>query len=95
MSYVIYHKETTIQFCTSARKDTWASKGAATRALNAAEREGKIVDKEKYAIAEIMDFRRNIEKTRRVKNLMSGEWYEESVNTPAYCSPAHESYWSM
>ena len=29
------------------------------------------------------------------KNMMSGEEYTESVNTPNYMSPASEAYWSM
>lgn len=29
------------------------------------------------------------------RNLMSGQLYLEPYDTPAYCSPARESYWSM
>lgn len=29
------------------------------------------------------------------KNLMSGKEFQEDVNTPYFCSPASESYWSM
>ena len=29
------------------------------------------------------------------KNMMSGEEYRERYDTPRYCSPAFESYWSM
>lgn len=29
------------------------------------------------------------------KNLMSGQEYKEKFDTPHYCSPAFESYWSM
>jgi len=29
------------------------------------------------------------------KNLMSGAEYQEDVNTPYFCSPASETYWSM
>ena len=28
-------------------------------------------------------------------NLMTGEKYQEDVNTPNFCSPASESFWSM
>lgn len=28
-------------------------------------------------------------------NLMSGKEYQERYDTPVYCSPAFESYWSM
>jgi hypothetical protein len=40
-------------------------------------------------------FKRNIEKQVVRKNLLSGQEFTESVNTPHYCSPASESYWSM
>ena len=29
------------------------------------------------------------------KNMMSGKLYYERYNTPYYCSPSSESYWSM
>jgi hypothetical protein len=28
-------------------------------------------------------------------NLMTGQEYEEDVNTPNFCSPSSESFWSM
>lgn len=28
-------------------------------------------------------------------NLMSGKEYQERRDTPGYCSPSRESYWSM
>jgi hypothetical protein len=28
-------------------------------------------------------------------NLMSGKKYQEDVNTPYFCSPSSETYWSM
>ena len=48
-----------------------------------------------YGIAEIEHYYAKIERTVTRKNLMSGIEYQESVNTPNYCSPASESYWSM
>ena len=29
------------------------------------------------------------------KNLLSGKEYQERYDTPSYCSPSSESYWSM
>ena len=29
------------------------------------------------------------------KNLMSGEYFLEDLDTPIYCSPSSESFWSM
>jgi hypothetical protein len=36
-----------------------------------------------------------IEKTVTKRNLMSGEEFQERANTPHYCSPSSETYWSM
>jgi len=33
--------------------------------------------------------------THKVRNLMTGEMVDESINTPWSCSVASESYWSM
>jgi hypothetical protein len=49
--------------------------------------------KEDFAIAELGEFRANIEKKVLVKNIMSGEMIEESVNTPYTQSVASETYW--
>ena len=48
-----------------------------------------------FAIADIKDFRQNIEKQVIRTNLMSGKEYKEPLNTEAYMSPSCESYWSM
>jgi len=99
MSYVIYNKETTRLFSVRARsanmwKDSFGSKGAATRAFNTAIREEKI-EADEYAIAERADFHANIEKMVTVKNLMNGADVEQPVNTPRCCDPSSELYWTM
>lgn len=100
MSYVIYNIDTTIQYRKRARswgcwKDTWNSKGAATRELNAAERSGAIENKADYAIAEISEFRKNIEKqiTKTVPG--TGEKVTMPINTPICCDPTSETYMCM
>ena len=99
MSYVIYNKESTRLFSIPARsagcwKDSWASKGAATRAFNAAVADGKI-EADTHAIAERADFHANIEKMVKVKSLMNGAEVEQPINTPRCCDPSSELYWSM
>jgi hypothetical protein len=49
----------------------------------------------RYAIAEADYFHEIIEKGVMKRNLMNGNDYFESVNTPAHMSPASETYWSM
>ena len=48
-----------------------------------------------FAIAEITDFKNNIEKQVTRQNLMTGKDYQEPLNTECYMSPSCESYWSM
>jgi hypothetical protein len=49
----------------------------------------------RMGIAEASYFRDFIEKRMTKINMISGEAYTESVNTPAHMSPASETYWSM
>ena len=48
-----------------------------------------------YAIAERGHYFKNIEKQVEKTNLMTGVKFMESVNTPYYCSPSSETYYSM
>ncbi len=48
-----------------------------------------------HAIAEANHYKKNIEKQVQKTNIMTGEKFMESVNTPYYCSPSSETYWSM
>ena len=49
----------------------------------------------RYAIAEAEMFHSKIEKSVKKKNMMNGKEFTEKVNTPYYCSPSSETYWSM
>ena len=49
----------------------------------------------RYAIAEAGYFHKSLEKSVTKKNMMSGKEFVEKVNTPYYCSPSSETYWSM
>lgn len=48
-----------------------------------------------YAVAEIKYYQANLEKFVERTDFMSGKKFMESVNTPHYCSPSSEAYWSM
>lgn len=41
------------------------------------------------------NFRKNVVKTKVVKNMMSGEDVVISTDTPRCCDPSTELYWSM
>lgn len=98
--HLVYNIETTyILINRRTRKERYETERAAKAALTRAVTDSMGTDKEmkidEYAIAECNDFGQNIEKMRTVKNLMTGVEFEESVNTPGYCSPACESYYTM
>lgn len=95
MAYVVYSTKTTAiltekNWGRGSFKTEAAAKAARTRLI----RRQKFAASE-IAVAESMDYINNIAKMVEKTNLMSGKKYMESVNTPACCSPASETYWSM
>jgi len=91
--FVIYDTQTTAILKPFKTKE-FNSKGAATRQLNEYAKMHN-ADISKYAIADAITFSETIEKKVIRKNIMTGEYYYEPINTPPYMSPACESYWSM
>lgn len=93
MAYVVYNKETTKTIRAKAYgKEYYATEAAAKAFLTRMVKMG--YRKEDFAVAELGEFRTNIEKYETVTNLMSGKPVRQSVNTPYYCSVASETYWS-
>jgi hypothetical protein len=94
MAYVVYNKETTKTIRAKAYgKEYYATEAAAKAFLTRMVKMG--YRKEDFAVAEIGDFRANIEKYENVTNLMSGKQVSQSVNTPLSCDVSSETYWSM
>ena len=94
MAYVVYNKETTKTIRAKAYgKEYYATEAAAKAFLTRMVKMG--YRKEDFAVAEIGDFRANIEKYENVTNLMSGKQVRQSVNTPLSCDVSSETYWSM
>lgn len=90
MSYVIYIIKST-QLVNSRR---YKSVAAAKAAITRGERLG-LIDRDLVAIEETSKFHSEIEGRVLRVNLMTGKEYYEPVNTPRYCSPSSEAYWSM
>jgi hypothetical protein len=90
--FVVYNKETT-EIVGSQMHRTWKSQGAARAHLSRMGKMGYSVDQ--YDVAEYAYFSKNIEKTVTRRNIMTGQTFQESVNTPYFCSPSSETYWSM
>jgi len=106
MSYVIYNKQTTKTLLVPARSvgcyhETYKSRPAAKAALTRQDNKDKLgkgadgfpLLKTDFRIAEISDFRANIEKMVTRKNAMTGEEFQEPINTPFSSSPSSENYW--
>lgn len=105
MSYVIYNKANNNKIVEITRwkrsyKSLAAAKAAVTRAskqyFNLAGENYSIQEDPQflYGIAESGYYSNNLEKMVEKVNLMTGKKYMESVNTPYYCSPSSETYWS-
>ena len=102
--FVIYNKKTSaiLEIRTANGNTTkWyygksAAKAALTRYCKKSEL--NFTDPEyplyQYNIAERDYYNKNIERQVKRRNFMTGEEFSESVNTPYYCSPSSETYWS-
>ncbi len=91
MKYVIYNVNTTYLLNDKTYSSISTARSALTRALN----KGWIHERSEWEIAESTTFRYNIEKTKIVKNLLSGAEIAIPVNTPHCCDPSTERYWTM
>ena len=91
MSYVIFHRATSRLIQNDREYPT--ERGAKIALARACKRDGLYpLD---YGIMDADQYYSNEEKQVERVNLMTGEKYRESVNTPPHLSPAFESYWSM
>ena len=99
MGYLIYNKQTT-RIVSKVYKTHAAAQAQLTRMRKNATDTWGILKPETdpvflNGIAEEDYFHKHIEKSVERINLSTGKHYWEPVNTPAYLSPASESYWSM
>ena len=102
--FVVYHKQTTQIVGKDLRPDyskTYKSQAAALAAITRAAKKAGILEvdpnhpKFVYGVARKEGFHEVIEKGVMKRNMMTGEDYWESVNTPLHMSPSSETYWSM
>ena len=90
--FYVYNLETSRIMQNKKGKSIWKSLGAAKAFRTRMGRMGYNTDE--YCIVDV-DLYSLIEQQVEKTNLMTGKKYMESVNTPSYCSPASEAYWSM
>ena len=92
--FVIYNTTTTAIVTERAFSTRYYATASAAKAAVTRFAKKGIVKKDQVAVVEDDYYFANIEgKVKRV-NMMSGLEYYESVNTPSFCSPSSESYWS-
>jgi hypothetical protein len=92
--YVVYHVASTMS--EAVYKSEYAAKKLAAKKSEA---EAKWLKKEggapAYSVAEMSVYKSSVVYMVEKVNMMSGLKYWEASNTPSYCSPASEAYWSM
>jgi len=84
--FVVYHITSTMQARVSE------TESGAKRSVTCMNRKAGAVE---YAYASEVDYNTKVVHKVKKTNLLSGKEYEEDSNTPCYCSPSCESYWSM
>jgi len=99
MPYVVYHTETTKRLDRVLSRfgqmpESYATMGAAKAALTRAEKKDDSM-KGEFSIAEFSVFYCEIEKQVTKTALFGGHEFTQGVNTPNYCDPSTETYWSM
>ena len=98
--FVIYEKESTkileiYRSGTYAKTSSYKTMSAAKAALTRFSKIKCVDVLFDYAIAEAEYYYAKVEKQVTKINMMTGKEYKESINSPHYCSPSSETYWSM
>ena len=99
-TFVIYDRKTSaileVRLANGQRNSRYYGIGAARAALTRFTKKNDTSSAEwGYAIAETEYYAKNIERMVERTNIMNGKKFMESINTPYYCSPSSETYWSM
>ncbi len=96
MSYVVFQTANTRYAGKKAKYDDpiFESLAAAKSHMSRLIKSGKFTA-DQLAVAEADYYHDHIEAIVQRTNLMSGKPFFERINTPHYCSPSSETYWSM
>lgn len=98
MSYVVYNTDSTLLYAKGSRGmriTSFETERSAKIFRNKVLKSEVTLKEDCVQIAESEEFHSCIEKQVKRRNLMSGEFYYEPINTPRHCSPSSEVYWSM
>lgn len=95
-SYVVFETATTRYAGKKAKynEPIFDSLAAAKSHVSRLVKSGKY-SAEQLSVTDYENFRDNVEQIVQRTNIMSGTPIFERINTPYYCSPSSETYWSM
>lgn len=103
--FVIYHIQSTMQVGPTpnghphtAYAKVYKSRGAAINTMMKFNYRSHMRNENSigpYGVASIEYYNKNVVKMVERTNLISGKTFMEASNTPGYCSPSSEAYWSM
>lgn len=102
-SFVVYHISSTIQVGPSEHghphsayaKDYKTAHGARQAAAKFNARSWRGIGPGPYGWCEAEHYATRVVYSATRSNMISGKEYQEASNTPGYCSPSSEAYWSM
>jgi hypothetical protein len=96
MSYVVFETATTRYAGKKNKYDDpiFGSLAAAKSHMTRLVKSGRYTA-DQLSVAESSYFHDWVEKIVERTNMMSGAVFFERINTPHYCSPSSETYWSM
>ncbi len=93
MAYVVYNVESTAIVTERAYGKQYYATEAAAKAAKTRICRKKNIAENQLAVQDSKMYQMLIAGTHMVRNALTGELVEESVNTPWNCSVASESYW--
>jgi hypothetical protein len=98
--FVVYNKTTSVIVKLGRYEQFYgigAAKAAITREVKKSLLPLDVADhpRNQLAVAERGEYYANIERQVERVNAVTGAKFMESVNTPYFCSPSSETYWSM
>ena len=100
--FVIYHIRSTVQVgptpfgaAHSGYAKFYKTRHAALRTMAKFNAQHSRIGPGPYGVAHVDHYRTRVVRQVTRKNLLSGQDYQEASNTPGYCSPSSEAYWSM
>src|SRR5271157_2688213 len=96
MSFVVYHKDTTVFMTTKRRKYSYATQQAAKAAISREAKTQVGFNRSDYLIADQTVFHDSIEKKEIRHGIVhsAGKEFEVGVNTSWTSGPWSETYWS-